>query len=136
MRLRSSVLRLAVALALAAPTIGAACGGEPLGASLSAAAAEAYVGRWIVADARAGPLPLGLHLSRDERGLVAEVTYSGIAYDAAGPVGPNGFDLRQIGGHARVTGALRRDGRLDVTLDTTDPAASSVPLRLVLRRAE
>ena len=136
-RLRPAV-RLLLVAALAAPTLGMldACGGEPSGLSFGAAAAEAYVGRWIVADPRVGPIPLGLLLSRGERGLAAAVTYSGVAYDAAGSVGPDGFDLRQLGGHARLTGALRRDGRLDVTLDTTDPAASSVPLRLVLRRAE
>ena len=134
MPLRSSALRLAVLLALAAPTLGAGCGGEPVGAPLGAAAAEAYVGRWIVADPRVGPIPLGLHLARAERGLAARVTYSGVAYDAAGAVGPGGFDLRQLDGHARLTGKLRRDGRLDVTLDTTDPAASSVPLRMVLTK--
>ena len=134
-RLRS-VLRLAVLAAFAAPTLGAACGGEPSAASLTSVAAEAYVGRWIVTDPGAAPLPLGLQLARTERGLAAQVFYSGVAYDAAGPVGPNGFDLRQTNGHARLTGVLRPDGRLDVTLDSTFPATSAVPLRFVLRREE
>ena len=134
MRLRSSALHLVVALALAASALGAACGGEPLGASFGAAAAESYVGRWSVAEPLLGPIPLGLHLSRTGRGLAARVTYSGVAYDAAGSVGAGGFDLRQLDGHTRLTGKLRRDGRLDVTLDNLDPAASSVPVRVVLER--
>jgi len=134
-RLRSA-LRLAALAAFAAPTLGAACDGDPIVASLGTVAAESYVGRWIVTDPVAAALPLGLTLARGERGLAAQVFYSGVTYEATGPVGPNGFDLRQTGGHARLTGVLRPDGRLDVTLDSTFPATSAVPMRFVLRREE